>query len=143
MDLRTYRASSLQEALRLVRADLVPDASVLHTRDVVSGLSRWLGGTRQIEVTASAEIEVPSRLEIQASLPPVTPTAHEQNYRTKFRADLFHVQRQSAGLEELCRKADQPRRQTMDELAGEICVTGPLRVIGGRTQLVALVGPTG
>ena len=34
MDLRTYRAKSLPEALRLVRAELGDDAAVLHTREV-------------------------------------------------------------------------------------------------------------
>jgi flagellar biosynthesis protein FlhF len=61
MDLRTYRAKSLPEALRLVRADLGDDASVLHTREVSTGLLRWFGRP-EIEVTASNEVEAPSRL---------------------------------------------------------------------------------
>jgi flagellar biosynthesis protein FlhF len=61
MQLHTYRTRSLAEALRLVRDELGPDASVLHTREIGSPIVRLLGG-RRIEVTASAEIEVPSRL---------------------------------------------------------------------------------
>lgn len=63
MEIRTYRAGSMHEALALVRRDLGPDAAVLHTREVQS--SRLFGlipGRRQIEVTASEGVHVPSRL---------------------------------------------------------------------------------
>lgn len=63
MDIRTYRARSIHEAIELVRRDLGPDASVLHTRELPTGLlGRWLSTSRTIEVTASAEVPVPSRL---------------------------------------------------------------------------------
>lgn len=63
MDVRTYRAATMQEALSLVRQDLGPEAAVLQTRELPS--ARWLGwlpGYKRIEVTASAEVRVPSRL---------------------------------------------------------------------------------
>ena len=50
----------MQEALDLVRSDLGPDAAVLHTREVSGGLFGWLRSA--IEVTASATVNVPSRL---------------------------------------------------------------------------------
>lgn len=62
MDVRTYRARSMQEALRLIRDELGPDAAVLHTREVSAGLLGGFLGGRQIEVTASTEVNVPSRL---------------------------------------------------------------------------------
>lgn len=63
MDVRTYRAPSMYEALALVRRDLGPDAAVLHTREVRGrGWWGWLRGVREIEVTASAGVNVPSRL---------------------------------------------------------------------------------
>jgi len=63
MEVKTYRAATMHEALRLVRRELGPDAAVLHTREVPSGrLLGWLTGRRQIEVTASADVNVPSRL---------------------------------------------------------------------------------
>ncbi|HTU24169.1 MAG TPA: AAA family ATPase [Pirellulales bacterium] len=64
MELKTYRARSIHEALALVRRDLGPDAAVLETREVRSpgGVLSWLRGDRLIEVTASAEVVVPSRL---------------------------------------------------------------------------------
>ncbi|MBN2291538.1 MAG: flagellar biosynthesis protein FlhF [Pirellulales bacterium] len=66
MEVKTYRASSMQEALMLVRSDLGPDAAVLHTREVQTG--RFFGlmsGKRRIEVTASAGVNVPSRLPLR------------------------------------------------------------------------------
>ena len=63
MDVKTYRARSLQEALALVRRDLGSKASVLRTREIRSSpWLRWLGRPRLIEVTASASVQVPSRL---------------------------------------------------------------------------------
>ncbi len=62
MDIQTYRAATMHEALALVRRELGPDAAVLHTREVPA--ARWwarLRGAREIEVTASAAVNVPSR----------------------------------------------------------------------------------
>lgn len=63
MEVKTYRAATMHDALKLVRGELGPDAAVLHTREVRQnrcfGLLR---GPRQIEVTASAGVNVPSRL---------------------------------------------------------------------------------
>ncbi len=53
----------MHEALAQVRRELGPDAAVLHIREV---RDRWLGllpGRRWIEVTASREVNVPSRLQ--------------------------------------------------------------------------------
>jgi flagellar biosynthesis protein FlhF len=52
----------MQEALALVRRDLGPQAAVLHTRDVGGGLWSLLLGGKRVEVTASNEVHVPSRL---------------------------------------------------------------------------------
>lgn len=131
MELRTYRASSLHDALQVVRRELGPDAAVLHTREVPRGMFRWWSG-RQIEVTASAGVNVPSRLpepELQPGLasavPPdsvpravTMPAADEHDYRAKFRDDL---KGQIAGLhsmvEDLCRRsADQKKRELPESL---------------------------
>jgi flagellar biosynthesis GTPase FlhF len=76
----TFRARSLAEALRLVRRELGPDAAVLATREVGSPLARLLGG-RTIEVTASADADVPSRL-------PIAATGGHAFRRTNMEADL-------------------------------------------------------
>jgi len=63
MEIKTYRAATMQEALMMVRSELGPDAAVLHTREVRnSRLFGLVSGRRQIEVTASAGVNVPSRL---------------------------------------------------------------------------------
>ena len=63
MELRTFRAPTMHEALAMVRRELGPDAAVLHTREVrARRLFGWFPGPRQIEVTASCEVNVPSRL---------------------------------------------------------------------------------
>ena len=66
MDVKTYRATTMQEALALVRRELGPTAAVLHTREVRgAGLLGWIPGWRRIEVTASAQVNVPSRMPAQ------------------------------------------------------------------------------
>ena len=49
MDVKTFRAKNMQEALAMVRSALGPQAAVLQTREVRSGgLLRRLTGGRQI-----------------------------------------------------------------------------------------------
>jgi MinD-like ATPase involved in chromosome partitioning or flagellar assembly len=63
MNVKTYRARSMQEALALVREELGAQASVLQTRQVrPRGLSRLWEGGRMVEVVASRTVSVPSRL---------------------------------------------------------------------------------
>jgi flagellar biosynthesis protein FlhF len=52
----------MQEALGLVRRELGPDASVLHTRELNSGLVKRMLFGRKYEVAASSNVNVPSRL---------------------------------------------------------------------------------
>ncbi|HUE72502.1 MAG TPA: flagellar biosynthesis protein FlhF [Pirellulaceae bacterium] len=89
MDLRTYRAKSLAEALRLVREDLGPEASVLHTRQVGSAAWRWLIGGEEIEVTASSEVQAPAILKNTSR---GSPRADLLDFRAQFRRHLFHQQ---------------------------------------------------
>lgn len=136
MDLRTYRARSLPEALRLVRADLGDDASVLHTREVGSGLLRWFGKT-EIEVTASTEVDVPSRLPVNSRFtqeaadsipePDVTYELHAHaapaeaaDYRLRFR-ELLHQDGAAdfSVVDSLCREQDA-RGSARPSLLGEI-----------------------
>ncbi len=113
MHLHTYRARSLAEALRLIRQELGPDASVLHTREVGSTLSRWLGG-RAIEVTASAVHSAPSRLPEPPDNEPAMPPAELQDFRRKFREDLLA---QSEAAPSLVEQLSRPRTGTGHSLA--------------------------
>ncbi len=63
-DLRTFKARSIQEAIATVRKELGPDASVLHTRKLPSGVWSWLTSSPRFEVTASATIQAPSRFDV-------------------------------------------------------------------------------
>ena len=68
MDIKTYRAKTMRDALELVRRELGPSASVLHTRELNSGpLSRLMFG-RKYEVAASATVQVPSRMPVVAAV---------------------------------------------------------------------------
>ncbi len=51
MHIRTFRAANLNAALSQIREQMGPDASVLHTRQVPSGLLGFLGKNK-VEVTA-------------------------------------------------------------------------------------------
>ena len=106
MQLYTYRARSLAEALRLVREELGPDASVLHTREVGSALGRWLHG-RTIEVTASAEVAAPSRIPDLIE-PEALPPAELLDYRQKFREDLLAGTDAPSLVEQLARQSARP-----------------------------------
>jgi len=79
----------MQEALALVRQELGPEAAVLHTREVQSSrLFGWLPGPRQIEVTASASVNVPSRFDTPAPRPAVASPTTESLIRTGAPASL-------------------------------------------------------
>lgn len=114
----------------MVRADLGDDASVLHTREVSTGLLRWFGKT-EIEVTASVEVDVPSRLpagsrfspEIADAIPepevtyePQTPTEAD-DYRLRFR-ELLHQDGAAdfSVVDSLCRE----RTTSQPNLLGQI-----------------------
>jgi flagellar biosynthesis GTPase FlhF len=53
MEIRTYRARTIHDALALVRQELGPSATVVHSREVRGPAPwGWLPGHREIEVTA-------------------------------------------------------------------------------------------
>ena len=120
MTVKTYRARTLHDALRMVRTELGPDASVLQTRQV-RGLRGWLG-RYQVEVTASAGQLVPSRLSpsplaspvplSDSDLPASTPSTDAQSFRDRCRAQIH--QTSSLDLESFVEKSDPPSTHTSD-----------------------------
>lgn len=62
MEAKTYRVRSIDQALELIRQELGPDASVLHTRKIDGGLWSWWRGP-MLEVVASNDLDVPHRFE--------------------------------------------------------------------------------
>ena len=140
MDIRTYRARTMHEALALVRRELGPDAAVLHTREVNGdGLVGWLKRRRVIEVTASASVQVPSRLPqrvrpkqpapaepaVRAApsspKPPQTsgrldPAHLERDYRAKFRDDVkCQLGDVHSMVEDLSRRSSKSPRPELPE----------------------------
>ncbi|MFV1966990.1 MAG: flagellar biosynthesis protein FlhF [Pirellulaceae bacterium] len=140
MEVKSYRARSLQEALRLVRQDLGPGAAVLHTREVSPGWFGWIGGARQIEVTASTEVHVPSHfaepeteefpplghadfgeMELGDELPIDSdesrqPPAHEHDFRAQFRNDLKgQIADLQSMVEDLCLQSEASREHELPE----------------------------
>ena len=125
----------MHDALAMVRRELGPDAAVLHTREVrTNRLFGLLAGPRLIEVTASTEVNVPSRLPArqyaeQSAVAVAAPPVHQAtalpaavpSRRTAERPVLNdQVQGQLAHLQtmvkELCRRSqgDNPRDLPQD-----------------------------
>jgi flagellar biosynthesis protein FlhF len=62
MDIKTFRAKTMRDALELVRRELGPSAAVLRTRELNGGPIGRLVFGRRYEVSASLTANVPSRL---------------------------------------------------------------------------------
>lgn len=90
MQIQTFRAKTMQQALDMVRRELGPEASVLHTRELNSGLlSRMLWG-REYEIAAACDAEIPSRfapVDLVQETPPID-VDYRQKYRDDFRNQL-------------------------------------------------------
>lgn len=107
MDVKTYRAGTVQEALALVRRELGPEAAVLQTREVRAGrFWNLLPGKRLIEVVASAEVNVPSRLaplDVRSVAGPAVPR-HEEQLPGQMQQQLHDLQ---SMVEQLCRRHEK------------------------------------
>ncbi len=125
MQIKTFRAKTMQQTLNLVRSELGSEATVLHTREVNGGMVRRMLLGRYYEIAASTEVKTPSRLPSAHSLPtgplptspqPVAPVNREQNYSAKYRDAIYEQnQRHEAGgndLEELQSLVEQLRSQS-------------------------------
>lgn len=100
----------MQQALDLVRTELGPEATVLHTRELNGSLlGRFFKG-REYEIAASIEMEVPARMPqavtYESLSPPAPAPTLETDYRNQYRQD---VQQQNHGLEELHSLAERLR----------------------------------
>ncbi len=114
MEIKTFRAKTMQAALNLVRQELGPEATVLHTRELNTGmLSRLLKG-QAFEIAASSEVAVPAQMAVTVAAEPESTTsavATEQSldldYRARYREHLH--QQAEQGLDELHVLAEQFR----------------------------------
>ena len=118
MELRTYKATTMHEALSLVRCELGPDAAILHTREVRNRrLFGLLRGPRHIEVTASVDVHVPSRLHAEDRFRPPRPApnpapATPPDAPERVQGQLQHLQ---AMIEQLCRQQQSPAARDLPE----------------------------
>lgn len=116
MNIKTFRAKSMQQALDLVRQEFGEEASVLHTREVnATGISSLVRG-RRVEVVASPEQSPASAVETdhcEATVPSIVPpTADQFDYRAKYREDLGQELSEQLGslhamVEDLCSSRTQ------------------------------------
>ncbi|MCC9605975.1 flagellar biosynthesis protein FlhF [Blastopirellula sp. JC732] len=88
MDIKTFRAKSMPEALELIRKELGPDAAVLHTRMTPRRGLAGLLGCREFELAASASVPVKSRFQIETAATNNTPTPHEEFVARRFEVEL-------------------------------------------------------
>lgn len=114
MQIKTFRAKTMQAALNLVRNELGPEATVLHTRELNTGIvSRLLKG-QAFEIAASAEVVAPPPVSatLAVSPAPALPNTNiepplELDYRSRYR-DHLHQQAEQ-GLDELHALSEQLR----------------------------------
>jgi flagellar biosynthesis protein FlhF len=120
MEVQTFRAGSMREALMLVKTTLGPDASVLRTREVQGGVLRRIAGRAYVEITAAREF-IPPKSQARR-----VPVVDRRLLRPSDRHGVDLV-----AIEAACEPDSRPH------------VTGPIRVRCGERKRIALVGPTG
>ncbi len=130
MDIKTFRAKTMQDALALVRRELGPDASVLHTRELNGTLVRRVLFGREYEVAASSNVNVPSRLparmrEAERAESDVRRTEYREHAASVLHAPSSVLDHKVAGqldrlqemIEKLCNQpATQPRHDLPESL---------------------------
>ncbi len=102
MEIKTFRAKTMQLALNLVRSELGHEATVLHTRELNTSLIGRVFRGRQYEIAASAEMTAPTRAAQPVAVSPAATTtvlaepALEFDYRARYR-DFFQQQAEQGG----------------------------------------------
>ncbi len=126
MKIKTFRAKTMQQALNSVRQELGPEATVLHTRELNTGLiARFLRG-RQYEIAASTEVGVTTRMPqtVTHAANLESDVAHdryeqpklEPNYGARYRDDFHRQDTRYDDLNSLAKQLQQravhtPQRQ--------------------------------
>ncbi len=117
MEIKTFRAKTMQAALNLVRKELGPEATVLHTRELNTGMLSRLFKGQAFEIAASSEVAVPAQMAatVAAEPEPITSTIAAEpsvdlDYRARYREHLH--QQSEQGLDELHMLAEQFRERS-------------------------------
>lgn len=165
MQIKTYRAKSMREALALVRDELGPSASILHTREAPRGAIARLLRPVEVEVSATAD-EVP-HLPTDAApgfqspathFDPEIPAAAEEPLNdslTVVRDELLQRDVSESAANGLLRtlrnhlapsELADPRvvgASLMSASAQRLPIAGPIELTESGARVVALIGPTG
>lgn len=136
MHIRTFRAANLNSALAMIREQMGPDASILHTRQVAKGWVPWMQRS-QIEVTAG--LRHTSHIDSDESQP--------TDIRQPTGLGVVGMRGPCGTSEESAvpryRHEQAVTRQDPDAGASRLECTGPLRLTEGRCLKIALVGGCG
>ena len=123
MNLRTYQATTMSEALADVKRDLGRDAVILHTRNFrKGGLLGLIGGKRMWEVTAAPNMNVVprlpkvSRLADEPAAPEPAPASTAAAEPAPLAMDDSSVQASPLASEELPRSDSSTIGRQMGEL---------------------------
>ena len=124
MNVKSYKAKSLPEALRMVQRELGPDAAVLQTREVWDGFFRGLLGCRQIEVTASNDVQVSSPFRISPTAVPKAEKTLGESLTDALSPHPFSPQIPPAHCEDHVQRFKTElsgRSEDLDALIGQLC----------------------
>ena len=131
MHIRTFRAANLNDALKLIREQMGPDATVLHTRQIRSnGWKVW--DRTKIEVTAGLRHQSFQQVQVDAEqeddlLHQLVDLGISLKLAKEWRGQV-----KAGGLDGLTRW-----------LAGKIPIADPISIRSGHPRIVSLVGATG
>ncbi|WP_148071877.1 flagellar biosynthesis protein FlhF [Bythopirellula goksoeyrii] len=97
MNISTFRAKSMQQALDMIRRELGPDATVLHTRECHASLLGRIFLGRHFEVAASKDANVPARMVVTEEAAAASTSKPASNilagddfdYRNRYRNDFL------------------------------------------------------
>ncbi len=106
MNLRTYHAPSIADALGQIKRDLGSSAVILHTRTYKRGGFLGFGGRTAVEVTASSNVNVVNPLVRKGKAPVETLRPREESLRRAYGA---------APLKQVESPAEAPPRPATDE----------------------------
>ena len=158
MDIRTFRAKTMPAALDMISRELGPAATVLHTRELRSGLMGRLLFGRQYEVAAAATTRdaksSPHRTSAETTLRRKPQSDQQRSTLARLHAELVDAdvdeeiarqlieELQAAGLADV-EDLRELRSAAADAAAKRVRTAGPIRLTPGTARVVALVGPTG
>jgi flagellar biosynthesis protein FlhF len=144
MNIQTFRADNMHEALQQVRRELGPDAAVLRTREVRGGLMRWLLGKSQVEICATGEMATAGRA---AATRPVQsaksvterprPAVRERLPLGEVGLDLAALAGATAGLSS---SAELPATSNLTRTGGQATRGTQFETIGGPFDRTAGIG---